>query len=431
MKTSLETLDGLKRSLTVKLPAETFKQKTDAVLQKMATQVTIDGFRKGKVPLTILRKQFGDNATSDAVNDIVNETLFDALTEANVTPAARPTITKIDSKDEKEFTYTVEFEVYPEIEIADFSKLKIEQTEVKLTKADEEKTLEGLITQSTEYKSVKRKSKDGDQVTIDFEGIMDGEVFDGGKATDFQLVLGKGSMIKGFEDGLTGVEAGKSISLDLTFPEDYHAPQLAGKKVTFEISVTDVSSPKAPKLDNKFAEKFGEKDMDALKKSMKEQMRVEIDGRIAEENKNAVFDALLAVNDFTVPQGSIDSEAQNLLQEMQERMQQQGMQPQDGLEASAFNTEATRRVKLGLLINAIASNHNLTASKEQLDAKLVEMSQMYGENAQQMIDYYNEDQTRLTHVELLVVEKMVQDAVLDKASVTLKNKKFQEVTKQT
>ncbi|TEU22034.1 MAG: trigger factor [Gammaproteobacteria bacterium] len=431
MKTSLETLDGLKRSLTVKLPAETFKQKTDAVLQKMATQVTIDGFRKGKVPLTILRKQFGDNATSDAVNDIVNETLFDALTEVNVTPAARPTISKIDSKDEKEFTYTVEFEVYPEIEIADFSKLKIEQTEVKITKADEERTLEGLITQSTEYKSVKRKSQDGDQVTIDFEGIMDGKVFDGGKATDFQLVLGKGSMIKGFEDGLTDVAAGKSISLDLTFPKDYHAPQLAGKKVTFEISVTDVSSPKAPKLDNKFAEKFGEKDMDALKKSMKEQMRVEVDGRIAEENKNAVFDALLAVNDFTVPQGSVDSEAQNLLQEMQERMQQQGMQPQDGLEASAFNTEATRRVKLGLLINAIASNHNLTASKEQLDAKLVEMSQMYGENAQQMIDYYNEDQTRLTHVELLVVEKMVQDAVLDKATVVLKNKKFQEVTKQT
>ena len=431
MKTSLETLDGLKRSLTVKLPADIFKQKTDAVLQKMASQVSIDGFRKGKVPLTMLRQKFGDNATSDAVNDIVNETLVDALAEAKVTPAARPTITKIDSKDKKEFTYTVEFEVYPEIEIADFSKLKIEQTKVKITKADEDRTLEGLIDQSTEYKSVKRKSKDGDQVTIDFEGSMDGEVFDGGKATDFQLILGKGTMIKGFEDGLTDVASGKSISLDLTFPKDYHAPQLAGKEVTFEITVTDVSSPKAPKLDNKFAEKFGEKDMDALNKSMKEQMRVEIDGRIAEENKNAVFDALLAVNDFTVPQGSVDAEAQNLLQEMQERMQQQGMQSQTDLEASAFNTEATRRVKLGLLINAVASNHNLTASKEQLDAKLIEMSQMYGENAQQMIDYYNEDPTRLTHVELLVVEKMVQDAVLDKATVTFKNKKFQEVTKQT
>ncbi len=428
MKTSLETLDGLKRSLTVKLPADIFKQKSDAVLQKMASQVAIDGFRKGKVPLSILRKQFGDNATSDAVNDIVNETLVDALADVKVTPAARPTITKIDSKDKEEFSYTVEFEVYPKIKVSDFSKLKIEQTEVKITKADEEKTLEGLITQSTEYKSVKRKSKEGDQVTIDFEGIMNGKVFDGGKSTDFQLILGKGSMIKGFEDGLTDVAPGKSISLDLTFPKDYHAPQLAGNEVTFEITVTDVASPKAPKLDDKFAEKFGEKDMDALKKSMKEQMRVEIDNRLAEENKNAIFDALLVANDFTVPQASIDSEAQNLLQEMQERMQQQGMQPQADLEASAFNTEGERRVKLGLLIGEVASSNKLTASKEQLDAKLEEMSQMYGENAQQMIDYYNEDPTRLTHVELLVVEKMVQDVVLEKATVTVKNKKFQEVT---
>jgi len=431
MKTSLETLDGLKRLLTVKLPADLFKQKTDAVLQKMASQVAIDGFRKGKVPLSILRKQFGGNATSDAVNDIVNETLVDALADAKVTPAARPTITKIDSKDEKEFSYTVEFEVYPEIEIADFSKLKIEQTQVEITKADEDRTLEGLIAQSTEYKSVKRKSKEGDQVTIDFEGIMDGKVFDGGKSTDFQLILGKGTMMKGFEDGLTDIAADKSISLDLTFPKDYHAPQLAGKAVTFEITVTDVASPKAPKLDNNFAEKFGEKDMDALKKGMKEQMRVEIDNRLAEENKNAVFDALLADNDFTVPQGSIDSEAQNLLQEMQERMQQQGMQPPQGdLEASTFNTEAERRVKLGLLINAVANDLNLTASKDQLDAKLVEMSKMYGENSQEMIDYYNEDPTRLTHVELLVVEKMAQEAVLEKATVTVTNKKFQEVTKQ-
>jgi len=242
------------------------------------------------------------------------------------------------------------------------------------------------------------------------------------------LILGKGSMIKGFEDGLTDVAAGKSISLDLTFPKDYHAPQLAGNEVTFEITVTDVASPKVPKLDDKFAEKFGEKDMDALKKSMKEQMRVEIDNRLAEENKNAIFDALLAANDFTVPQASIDSEARNLLQEMQERMQQQGMQPQGDLEASAFNTEGERRVKLGLLIGEVASSNKLTASKEQLDTKLEEMSQMYGENAQQMIDYYNEDPTRLTHVELLVVEKMVQDVVLEKANVTVKNKKFQEVT---
>lgn len=429
MKTSLEILDGLKRSLIVELPIELFREKTDKVLRGMASQVNIDGFRKGKVPLSILRQKFGDRAGSDAVNEIVNDTLVDALTDAKITPAARPEITKIDSKNENVFSYTIEFEVYPEVEVADFSKLKVEQTKVKITKADEERTLQGLIEQSTEYKSVKRKSKDGDQITIDFKGMIDGEVFEGGDASDFKMVLGKGTMIAGFEEALTDIAAGKSTALDLTFPEDYHAPQLAGKDVTFEVDVKEVASPKAPKLDNKFAEKFGEKDMDALKKSIKEQMRVEADNRLANQNKDALFGVLLEANDFVVPQGSIDAEAQNLMQEMQERMQQQGAPMQD-MPASTFNPEAERRVKLGLLIAQIASDNDITASKEQIDAQLEEMSQAYGENAQQMVDYYQQDPTRLSSIELMVVEKMVQALILEKATVTNKNKKFQEVTQQ-
>lgn len=430
MKTSLETLDGLKRSLTVELPIEIFRQKTDAILRKMASQVNIDGFRKGKVPLSILRQKFGDHAGSDAVNEIVNDTLVDALSDAKVTPAARPSITKIDSKDVNEFSYTVEFEVFPEIKVGDFSKLEIEQIEVEITEEDEQRTLQGLIDQSTEYKSVKRKSKEGDQVTIDFKGIIDGKAFEGGEAKDFKMVLGKGSMIKGFEAGLTDVAAGKSTTLELTFPENYHAPQLAGKDVTFEIDVKEVGSPKAPKLDKDFAQKFGEKDMDALKDSMKEQMRVEIDNRLAGQNKDTLFNALLDANDFTVPQASIDNEAQSLMQEMQERLQQQGMPMQDDMPASTFNPEAERRVKLGLLVNQISSDNKFNASKEQIDEKLQEMAQQYGENAQQMLDYYNGDPSRLATIELLVVEKMVQDLILESAKVTTKNKKFQEVTGQ-
>lgn len=430
MKTSLETLDGLKRSLTVELPIDIFRQKTDAILRKMASQVNVDGFRKGKVPLSILRQKFGDHAGSDAVNEIVNDTLVEALSDAKVTPAARPSITKIDSKDVNEFSYTVEFEVFPEIEVGDFSKLEIEQIEVEITEEDEQRTLQGLIDQATEYKSVKRKSKEGDQVTIDFKGIIDGEAFEGGEAKDFKMVLGKGSMIKGFEEGLTEVAAGKSTTLELTFPENYHAPQLAGKDVTFEIDVKEVGSPKAPKLDKDFAQKFGEKDMDALKASMKEQMRVEIDNRLAGQNKDTLFNALLDANDFTVPQASIDNEAQSLMQEMQERLQQQGMPMQDDMPASTFNPEAERRVKLGLLVNQISSDNKFNASKEQIDEKLQEMAQQYGENAQQMLDYYNSDPSRLATIELLVVEKMVQDVILKGAKVTVINKKFQEVTGQ-
>lgn len=430
MKTSLEKLEGLKRTLTVELSIDIFKQKADQVLRGMASKVSVDGFRKGKVPLSIMRKQFGGRASSDAVNEIVNDTLTEALADAKVTPASRPAITKIDTENKDTFSYTVTFEVFPEIKVADFSKLKIIQTEVKITKADEEKTLKGLSEQATEYKSVKRKSKEGDQVTIDFKGMLDGEVFEGGVASDFKMVLGKGSMIAGFEDGLLDVAAEKSVTLNLTFPKEYHAPQLAGKDVVFEVEIKEVAAPQSPKLDDEFAKRFGEKDIDDLKKSMKAQMQVELDNRLNNQNKDDLFGALLEANDFEVPQESINNEAQSLKQEMEQRLQQQGMPSQGNMPASAFNPEAQRRVKLGLLVNQISSDNKFNASKEQIDTKLNEMATAYSGEAQQMLDYYNAEPSRLATIELMVVEQMVQDLILESAKVTIQKKTFEEVTQQ-
>jgi trigger factor len=430
MKTSLEILKGLARLLTVDLPVDRFKQKTDKILQKMASQVNIDGFRKGKVPVSIVRKRFGNNANSDAINEIVNETLTDALAQVKVTPVAQPVISKINSKDENIFSYTVEFEVFPDIKVTDFSKLTIGQTKVEITKTDEQKTLDGLKQQLTEYEAVKRKSKMGDRLLIDFKGLINGEAFDGGEAKNFKIVLGADSMIKGFEEGLVGATPSSVLRLDLTFPKDYHVAKLAAKAVTFEVNVNEVASPTPPKLDEKFAKKFGEKDMDALKVSMKAQMQVEIDGRIEQLNKDAIFDALAKANQFDVPQSSIDNEAQNLLKQMQQRMQQQGLPAQSEMPVSAFNEQAQRRVKLGLLVNQISVDNKLSASAKQIDEKLKEMSQTYGEDAQKMINFYNQDPTRKASIELLVVEKMVQDLILDKAKVTFKQKKFQEITQQ-
>lgn len=397
----------------------------------MASTARIDGFRKGKVPLPVLRARFGENASSDAVNEIINETLAKALAEVKATPAGRPSIIEVDSKDKNNFSYTVEFEVYPEIKAADFAKVKVEQIKVKITKADEDKTLQGLIEQSSEYKIVQRPSAIGDRVIVDFKGLIDGETFEGGEAQDFKLVLGKGAMIKGFEEGLVGIAADKNTSLKLKFPKDYHAATLAGKVAVFEVLVKEVSEPKTLKLDDKFAKKFGEKNMDALTNSIKTKMQAEADNRLASINKDALFSALLAVNDFEVPQASVDAEAQNLLQEMNERMQQQGIPAKGNLPAETFNPEAQRRVKLGLLIAQIASNYKLSASKDQIQVKLKEMSQAYGENAQKMIDYYNQDPARLSSIELLVVEKMVENAILEKAKITTKNKKFEEITQQS
>ncbi len=430
MKTSLETLEGLKRSLTVNVSIDTYNQKVDKILKTMASQVSIDGFRKGKVPVAMVKKRFGANANSDAVNEIVNETLVDALADAEVTPAARPSLTKVDSEGDKNFSYTVEFEVFPEIELADFSKLTVDQIEVKITKADEDRTLDGLKEQMVEFKAVKRKSKVGDRVAMDFVGKIDGELFEGGEAKDFKIVLGKGTMIAGFEDGLTDVAAGKTVELELNFPDDYHAKNLAGKPVSFDITVNEVGSPQFPKVDEAFAKRFGEDSVEALLVSVKEQMRTEIDGRIEQLNKDALFTALAEANKFDVPQGSIDAEAHSLMAEMQENMKQQGQTAPADMPASIFSDEAERRVKLGLLINQISSNNKMLVTMEQIDARILEMSQSYGENAQQMIDYYNEDVTRKSSVELMIVEKMVQDKVLEGAKTKVVKKKFTEITEQ-
>ncbi len=428
MKTSLEKLGSLKRELTVDLSIDIFKQKTDKILRSMASKVTVDGFRKGRVPLSIMRKQFGERAHSDVVNEIVNDTLVEALVDVKVTPASQPMITKIDAENKDIFSYTVTFEIFPEIKVADFSKLKVEQAEVEITEADEEKTLEGLIEQATEYKPVKRKSKEGDQVTIDFKGTLEGEVFEGGVASDFKMVLGKGSMIVGFEDGLLGVCAGESVTLNLTFPKEYHSPQLAAKDVVFEVDMKEVAIPKSLKLDDEFAKRFGEKNIGSLKKSMKIQMQVELDNRLTNQNKDDLFGALLEANNFEVPKESISNEAQSLKQEMEQRLQQQGTPFKGNMPASTFNPEAERRVKLGLLVNQISSDNKFNASKEQIDAKLNKMAATYGDEAQKMLDYYDADPSRLATIELMVVEQMVQDLILESAKVTIKKKTFKEVT---
>lgn len=426
MKTSLTVLKVLKRSLTVELPIDTFKQKTDKILQKITQQTHIDGFRKGKAPLSMLRQRFGASASSDAVNEIVNETLIDALAAEKVTPVAQPVITEVDSKSQQDFSYTVEFEVFPEIKINDFSKLTIPQTQVEITKQDEEKALQDLLEQSTEYKPVKRPSKIKDRLSIDFKGTIDGKVFAGGEATDFQIVLGKGSMIKGFEDGLIDKTSATTTTLNLQFPKDYQATEVAGKNVIFTVSIKEVAVPKAAKLDAEFAKKFGEKSVEDLQKNIKQKMHFEVNKRLSKQNKEAVFNALLAANEFEVPQSSIDNEAQNLLAEMQTHLQQQGLPDKRNLPASTFNTEAARRVRLGLLIGQISRTHKLQASKQQIDGKLVEISQIYGEDSQKMITYYRQDPKRLSTIELLVAEEMVEAKILASAKVNKQNKDFQE-----
>ena len=427
MKTSLTTLEGLKRSLTVELPVDTFNQKTEKIIKSLATKVRIDGFRKGKIPANILRQRFGASAKSDAATEMVSETLEDALKDVDIVPAAQPSLTNVDTENSKSFVYTIEFEVYPEIKLNSLSKLKIDQVTSKVTKEDEERALQDLQDRSTEYKSVKRKSKEGDRLIIDFEGLMDGESFEGGAAEGFEIILGRGTMIEGFEKGLIDISPGKTVEINATFPEDYHVENLAGREAVFKVKVNEVGSPIELKRDDDFAKKFGEKDFETMKSRMTSQMKIELDSRLIQQNKDTAFSALLEANDFEVPEGSISSEASRLQQDMESRMEQQGMPSKGKLPAEMFNEEAARRVKLGLLINKIATDSEITADKDLVDAKLNEMSLQYGESAQQMVDWYNTDPSRLASIESIVVEDLVAKHIANEAKVTSTDRNFLEI----
>ena len=427
MKTSLTTLEGLKRSLTVELPVDIFNERTEKIIKGLAGKVRVDGFRKGKIPPAVLKQRFGGSAKSDAATEIVGETLADALTDADVSPATQPSLTNIDTENADSLIYTLEFEVYPEIKVNALSKLTIDQVSSQVTEEDEERALQDLQDRSTEYKTVKRKSKDGDRLIIDFEGLLDGESFEGGAAEGFEIVLGKGTMIEGFEKGLIDVASGKTVEVNATFPEDYHVENLAGREAVFKVKVNEIGSPIELKRDDEFAKKYGEKDFETMKSRMTNQMKLELDSRLVQQNKDTAFSALLEANDFEVPEGSISSEAEKLQQDMESRMEQQGMPSKGKLPAEMFNEEAARRVKLGLLINKIATDSEITAEKDLVDAKLNEMSLQYGESAQQMIDWYNTDPSRLANIESIVVEDLVAKHVAEKAKVTTKDKTFLEI----
>ena len=427
MKTSLSTLEGLKRSLRVELPIDTFNQKTDKILQSLAKKARIDGFRKGKIPATILRQRFGASAKADATNEVVSETLEEALTDADVSPAAQPSLTTVDTESSDNFSYTIEFEVYPEVSVAPLSNLNIDQISATVSDEDEERALQDLQDRATEYKTVKRKSKNGDRLIIDFEGLLEGESFEGGAAEGFEIVLGRGAMIEGFEQGLIDVAAGKTVEVKATFPEDYHVENLAGREAVFKVKVNEVGSPNEMKRDDEFAKKYGEKDFETMKNNMSKQMQLELSSRVFQKNKDVAFTALLTANDFEVPEGSVSTEATKLQQDMEARMEQQGMPSKGNFPEAMFQEEASRRVKLGLLINKIANDSEIKPEKEQVDAKLKEMSMQYGESAQQMIDWYNSDPSRLAGVESIVVEELVAKHVALEAKVNVTEKTFQEI----
>jgi trigger factor len=428
MQVSVETLEGLKRRMTVELPVERVNEIVDNKLRSMARDVRLDGFRPGKVPLKVIRQRFGGHARQEAYGELIQDSYYKALQEKELHAVGDPAI---DIKDQNDaFVYVAEFEVIPDLTISDLSDAELQRPVAELLDSDVDGMIEKLRQQRVTWNKVERAAQDGDQLTISFVGKIDDEEFEGGSAVKVPLVLGSGSMIDGFEQGLLGASEDDERSVETTFPDDYQAQHLAGKAAVFEITVNEVAESVLPEVDEDFIKAFGIEDgsVDSFMEDMRTNMQRELDTKIKSKTKEVVMQLLLDKNEFDVPQAIIDDEAGRLREDTSKQMESQGQSSSTfELPVEVFKEQAERRVKLGMLTTKIISEQNIEVDEERLRQMIEEFAASY-ESPQEMIDWYYEDDARIDPVRHVVLEDQVVDWVLSQVKVEEKQHSFEELT---
>jgi trigger factor len=429
MQVSVETTSALERKLTISIPADAVDTEAEKRLQQFARNVKLNGFRPGKVPFKVVKKRYGQGVRQEVIGEMMQQYFYQAIIQEKITPAGQPFIepTKMDEGSDVEFTAT--FEVYPEIEVKELSDVTIEKPSATVSDDDLNDMLETLKEQRASWVEVKRKAKADDQVVIDFLGSIDGEEFAGGKGENHPLVLGSNSMIPGFEDQLIGAKAGDEVEVKVTFPEDYHAEDLAGKDAIFKTTVHKVNKKELPKV-SELAEALGVADgnINKMKEDVRANMERELANALNNKVKNQVMDALVEAHEVEAPKSAVDGEIEAMRKQM---IAQYGGNEEmaNNLPAEMFEEQANRRVKLGLIIGSYINAKELKADEATVDAKLEEMAAVY-EQPQEVIEYYKADKSRLSQIEQLVLEDMVVESVLAEAKVEEKELQFKEVMNQ-
>lgn len=420
MQVSVETTSGLERLMTVSVPAERIDQDVNKRIQQTARTVKIDGFRPGKVPVKVVKQRYGKGIREEVLGQVVQESFYQALQQEEINPAGTPAIEFTKDAEGESLEYTAKFEVYPAIELADFSAVEIEKKSAEVKDADLDQMIETLRKQQADWAEVEREAVDGDRVRIDFEGFVDGEAFDGGKGEGMDLVLGSNTMIPGFESGLVGAKAGAEVELNVTFPETYQAENLQGKDAVFNVKVATVSEQVLAELNEEFFEKFGleEKTEEAFRAEVSKNMGRELNQALKMKLKDQVFTKLLEANAIEVPAALVDSEIDNLRRQavMQFAGPDSDMDP-NALPKEMFTDQADRRVKIGLLMQEVIKVNELEADEARVRSTLEEMAETY-QDPQQVIDWYMGNEEMLGQIKGLVLEEQVVDQLLAAAKVS-------------
>lgn len=412
MQVSVENTGGLERRMTVQVPAERIDQEVTSRLQSMKSSIRLDGFRPGKVPLQVVENKYGTQVRQEVIEQVINSTLHEALTQENIRPAGEPAIDPKEANPGEELEYVATFEVFPEIEGAINYGFSITRPVVEIGAADIESMLEKLRKQRATSSVVDRKAQTGDQVVIDFEGSIDGNPFTGNKGEQVPVVLGSNSMIPGFENQLVGLTAGEEATISITFPEDYPAGEVAGKAAEFRIKLHSVSEMVLPELDDEFARAFGmeDKGLEGLRAEVTSNMQRELKSIISANLKDQLFTGLLENNPVDVPRNLVNSEL----------MQLQSQQEYQGTDTAQLEASAQRRVKLGVLVSEVVKQNQLQVDPDRVREAIETIAASY-EKPEEVIQYYYGSQEILANVQSAVMEDQVVDWVLENAGLEIQD----------
>lgn len=430
MQVSIEEVTGLERRMTIDVPAAQVDDEVADRLQKAARTVRIDGFRKGKVPIKVLRQRFGKGIRQEVVGEVVSRSFQEAVVQEKIQTAGQPTIESVSDNPGEDLRYVASFEVYPEVELMDFAKLAISRPVAEVGDQDVDKMVDVLREQQSEWTVVDRAAQSGDQVKIDYTGRKDGEEFAGGKAEGSTLKLGSGQMIPGFEDGIVGMAAGETKTLSLTFPDDYQSDELKGAAVEFDINVHEVTERTLPELNDAFFLKFGvtEGGLEKFREDVRNNMERELRNAIKNKLKGRLMNQLLENHDLELPKALVQGEIQSLRRQMLQQFGGGQNFDESLLPGEIFSGEAEKRVALGLIVAKVIETENITVDNEQVKQQIEEVAATY-EDPQEVVNYYYGNPQMLHSVESAVLEDQVVEHILQQATVAVEHCSYEEAVK--
>ncbi len=427
MQVTETTNEGLKRAYTITLTAAELDSKVNEKLKEAQPEVEMKGFRKGKVPMAMLKKQFGQRVMGEAMQESIDGALNEHLEASGDRPAMQPAVkmTNDEWKEGDDVVVSVEYEALPPVPEVDYKKIKLEKLVVKAEDDDVKEALDNLAKQAQNFEDRKKgsKAKDGDQVVIDFVGKVDGEAFEGGTAEDYPLVLGSNSFIPGFEEGLVGVKAGDEKDVEVSFPDDYQAEHLKGKAAVFSCTIKNVKAPKDAEIDDEMAKQFGAEDLKGLKEQIAERLEAEYAGAARQVTKRGLLDALDKAVSFDLPPSLVEAEASQIAHQLwhEENPEVEGHDHEKIEPTDEHNALADRRVKLGLLLADIGQKAEVQVTDAELTQAIMNQARQYRGQERQFFEFVQQNAQARQQIQAPIFEDKVVDHVLEQ--VTMKDKK--------